>query len=56
MGQGRRGIGATRSIPKAVHWDGSAGKESVILQSISEGPAQTIELDPKQPMWIEVSR
>jgi len=41
---------------KAVHWDGSAGNEPVIVQIIGEGPAQTVQVDPKQPMWIEVAR
>jgi quercetin dioxygenase-like cupin family protein len=41
---------------KAVHWDGSAGSESVIVQIIGEGPAQTVQVDAKQPMWIEVTR
>jgi hypothetical protein len=38
----------------AVHWDGSAGNEPVMVQIIGEGPAQTVQVDPKQPMWIEV--
>jgi quercetin dioxygenase-like cupin family protein len=41
---------------KAVHWDGSAGSEPVVVQIIGEGPAQTIQVDAKEPMWIEVSR
>ncbi len=36
---------------KAVHWDGSAGSETVIVQIVGEGPAQTVQLDPTQPMW-----
>jgi len=40
---------------KAVHWDGSAGNEPVIVQIIGEGPAQTVQVDPKQPMWRVVS-
>jgi quercetin dioxygenase-like cupin family protein len=36
---------------KAVHWDGSAGNEPVIVQIIGEGPAQTTQVDAKQPMW-----
>jgi quercetin dioxygenase-like cupin family protein len=40
---------------KAVHWDGSAGNEPVIVQIIGEGPAQTIQIDAKQPMWRMVS-
>jgi quercetin dioxygenase-like cupin family protein len=41
---------------KAVHWDGSAGNEPVIVQIIGEGPARTIQVDPKQPMWRVVSQ
>ena len=41
---------------KAVHWDGSAGNEPVAVQIIGEGPAQTVQVDAKQPMWIEVAR
>src|ERR1700723_3373068 len=40
---------------KAVHWDGSGGNEPVIVQIIGEGPAQTIQVDAKQPMWSVVS-
>jgi hypothetical protein len=39
---------------KAVHWDGSAGNESVIVQIIGEGPAQTVQVDPQQPRWMVV--
>jgi quercetin dioxygenase-like cupin family protein len=35
----------------AVHWDGSAGSETVIVQIVGEGPAQTVQVDPTQPMW-----
>jgi hypothetical protein len=41
---------------KVVHWDGSAGDEPVVVQIIGEGPAQTIQVDPNQPMWRVVSR
>jgi hypothetical protein len=41
---------------KAVHWDGSAGSKPVIVQIIGEGPAQTVPVDPKRPMWMEVAR
>jgi quercetin dioxygenase-like cupin family protein len=41
---------------KAVHWDGSAGNEPVIVQIVGEGPAQTVQVNSKQPMWIEVTR
>jgi quercetin dioxygenase-like cupin family protein len=41
---------------KAVHWDGSVGDEPVIVQIIGEGPAQTVQVDPKEPMWRAVSQ
>jgi len=40
---------------KGPHWDGSAGNEAVIVQIIGYGPAETTPVDPKKPMWIEVS-
>jgi hypothetical protein len=39
---------------KAVHWDGSGGDETVIVQIIGNGPGSTTLLDPKKPMWMEV--
>ncbi len=39
---------------KAVHWDGSAGNETVVVQITGEGPATTLPIDPAQPFWIEV--
>jgi quercetin dioxygenase-like cupin family protein len=39
---------------KAVHWDGSAGDEPVIVQIIGDGPGTTTPVNPKQPFWIEV--
>jgi quercetin dioxygenase-like cupin family protein len=39
---------------KAVHWDGSGGPEAVIVQIIGEGPGETTQVDPQQPMWLEV--
>jgi len=39
---------------KAVHWDGSAGDEAVIVQITGLGPATTTPVNPKQPFWIEV--
>ena len=39
---------------KAVHWDGSGGPAPVIVQIIGEGPAGTTQVDPTQPMWIDV--
>jgi quercetin dioxygenase-like cupin family protein len=38
----------------AVHWDGSAGAETVIVQIIGEGPATTTPVDSTKPFWIEV--
>lgn len=40
---------------KAVHWDGSAGNEPVIVQIIGMGPAQTVQVDARQPMWRVVA-
>jgi hypothetical protein len=42
-------------ISKAVHWDGSAGNEPVIVQIIGEGPARSIQVDSKEPMCRVVS-
>jgi hypothetical protein len=39
---------------KAVHWDGSAGAETVIVQIIGEGPGETTPVDPTKPFWIEL--
>src|SRR5579862_6814744 len=39
---------------KAAHWDGSAGNETVIVQIIGNGPADTTPLDPKRPFWVVV--
>jgi quercetin dioxygenase-like cupin family protein len=39
----------------AVHWDGSAGAESVVVQIIGEGPATTTPVDSSKPFWIEVA-
>ena len=41
---------------KGVHWDGSAGDETVIVQIIGKGPAGTTPLDPKTPGFAEVRR
>ena len=41
---------------RGVHWDGSASNESVVVQIIGAGPGTTVQLDPKQPFWVEVSR
>jgi quercetin dioxygenase-like cupin family protein len=37
-----------------VHWDGSGGADTVIVQIVGEGPATTTPVDPTQPFWIEV--
>ena len=39
---------------KAVHWDGSGGNETVIVQIIGYGPTEGGKVDPKQPDWIEL--
>jgi quercetin dioxygenase-like cupin family protein len=38
---------------KAAHWDGAGGPETVVVQIIGEGPAETTRVDPSQPFWIE---
>jgi quercetin dioxygenase-like cupin family protein len=38
---------------KAVHWDGSAGDEEVIVEAIGYGPSSTTPQDPSQPFWLE---
>src|ERR1700689_1171942 len=38
----------------AVHWDGSAGPETVIVQIIGNGPAKTTPADPAKPFWLEL--
>jgi quercetin dioxygenase-like cupin family protein len=39
---------------KAVHWDGSAGNETVIVQILGEGTGESTLVDPTQSFWIEV--
>ena len=39
---------------KAVHWDGSAGNESVVVQIVGEGPGTTTQVDSSKPFWMEV--
>ncbi len=39
---------------KAVHWDGSGGNETVVVQIVGEGPAESTLLDPAKSFWIEV--
>ena len=39
---------------KAVHWDGSGGNETVIVQIVGEGPGDSTLVDPAKPFWIEV--
>jgi quercetin dioxygenase-like cupin family protein len=41
---------------KAVHWDGSAGDEEVIVQVMGYGPSGTTPEDPKQPFWVEYNK
>jgi quercetin dioxygenase-like cupin family protein len=38
----------------AVHWDGSGGAETVIVQIIGNGPANTTQADPSQAFWLEI--
>lgn len=39
-----------------VHWDGSAGDGTAIVQIVGVGPVDTVQLDPKGPEWITVTR
>jgi quercetin dioxygenase-like cupin family protein len=39
---------------KAVHWDGSGGNESVVVQIVGEGPGESTLVDRTQSFWIEV--
>ena len=39
---------------KAVHWDGSASAETVIVQIIGEGPGDSTPVDATKSFWIEV--
>jgi hypothetical protein len=39
---------------KAVHWDGSAANDTVIVQIIAYGPGTSTQVDPTKPFWIEV--
>jgi quercetin dioxygenase-like cupin family protein len=39
---------------KAPHWDGSCNDEPVVVQITGIGPADTIQVDPKEPMWVKV--
>lgn len=39
---------------KGIHWDGSGGPETVIVQVMGEGPASTTPVDSTKPFWIEV--
>ena len=40
----------------AVHWDGSAGSEEVIIQVVGLGPSDATLADPSQPLWGGVDR
>jgi quercetin dioxygenase-like cupin family protein len=39
---------------KASHWDGSAGNETVVVQIMGEGPADSTLVDPRQAFFFEV--
>lgn len=39
---------------KASHWDGSAGNETVIVQIMGEGPAESTLVDPRQDFFFKV--
>jgi Cupin len=41
---------------RAPHWDGSATDETVIVQISGDGPGTTTPVDPRQSLWLEVSR
>ena len=41
---------------RAPHWDGSATDETVIVQITGYGPGTTTPVNPRQPLWVEVSR
>jgi hypothetical protein len=41
---------------KAVHWEGSAGDEEVVVQVMGYGPSGTTPEDPKQPFWVEYNK
>ncbi len=37
-----------------IHWDGSGGAETVVVQIIGEGPGTTTQVDSTKPFWIDV--
>ena len=39
---------------KAVHWDGSRGDETVVVQIIGYGPGTSTLVDTTKSFWIEV--
>ena len=39
---------------KASHWDGSAGNETVVVQIMGEGPADSTLVDPHDVFFFEV--
>ena len=39
----------------AVHWDGAAGDEPVVVQITGMGPAPTLPVDPRGGAWTRVS-
>jgi len=40
---------------RAPHWDGSATDETVIVQITGYGPGTTTPVNPREPLWTEVS-
>jgi hypothetical protein len=40
---------------KAVHWDGSWGNETVIVQITGYGPGTSMPVNPTMPFWIEIA-
>jgi hypothetical protein len=40
-----------RVTPTEVQWRDIPGNESAVVQIIGEGPAQTVQVDAKEPTW-----
>lgn len=40
----------------AVHWDGSAGDEPVIVQIVGMGPVTTVPVETDGPRWVRVGQ
>ena len=52
----RLGPGSVMKHPSgAVHWDGSCTDRSVVVQIAGEGIADTKPIEPKSPLWVDVS-